>query len=313
MTQAPMSQFAQMLAHQLQDNPVAQAAAATSSALALNDEAARAITSRWGAAEEEEAPKRQYLTFQYWRKCTREYCRRHTDKYSGVNLEKGWIFFGPSLSDEIGHSRYIRVKHAEPLPQYGDYPTGEQSELATPATRFGPIVQKGGIYEFPPEQLIALGWDKIPVIAKMRPDIAGFQRIPCQYGCPRDFNSLEDVRTHIQAVHKEVTSQEVAGRNLKESMEVLTRGLVGQLAPQQSLDVNMVAQIVAATIMALDAQKQQGGAAGIPLTPVAADPALDAFAQQQAAEAVANGALDDEVRNEAARRLAQKRQQGGQQ
>ncbi len=188
-------------------------------------EMAAAINNQWGNGPDNSfavpASKRG-STMQYWKKCERDGCQRHTDKRSGKMLERGWIIVGPSMgSDAPDHARYINSKHMTPLPQYGQMPYGEFG-AANAYNRLRQILEHPqGIFEFPAEQMIAYGWDKIPEVVALRTDIAGHIRPICDYsGCfQRDFASSAQLEQHVKAVHPEAQGNESLARVLKNTQD----------------------------------------------------------------------------------------------
>lgn len=219
---------------------------------------AKAISQQWGEPDQEEPGKRKQLEYIYWRKCMRELCFRHSDKNSGVNLERGWIVIGPSeASDPRAHDRFIRSKHMEPLQQYGAYPVGEASLITSPRTRFVDLMNRGGIMEFPREQMIAYNWDKIALLRQFRPDIDGVSRIPCPYCSGRDFIDNYAMREHSKVMHESMMVQEATASTLRDAILLL-----GDKMQPQALD-----PAVLATAMAMAVAMNEARQAGQSLTP----------------------------------------------
>ena len=181
-------------------------------------ELAAAINQAWDPARNEAAvtQSRRGAHMQYWRMCTNPSCYKHKSRATGRNESLGWITVGPDLhTDALEHARYINTKHMTPLPQYGSMPYGELG-AANPQLRFKQIIEKGGLHEFPVDQIRAYNWDKIPEVVGARPEVAT-QRISCELGgCfGRDFLTDEGYRQHVQAVHSKVEGTEAMTRALK--------------------------------------------------------------------------------------------------
>lgn len=220
-----------------------------------NNEIANAINPQWGAPVTARQASRVGM-LQYWRKCTKKGCPKHTSRKAGRNLEEGWIVVGPDMAAPIEHARWINSKHMTPLPQYGSMPYGD-SGAANPYTRFKQLLERGGLSEFPVSQLQAYAWDKIPEVLAARPEIAT-ARISCEMGCAgREFLTEEDYKNHITAWHGEAKGTMAIGKEL---------GKVLQQMPTSSPDPVAIGAAVSAAIAqmmpALMASMQGGSAPG---------------------------------------------------
>jgi hypothetical protein len=215
-------------------------------------------------------PMVKSLRFQYWKKCDRPGCRAHKDKYSGKITEAGWVTVGPTMeSDPVRHAEYINRKHMTPLPQYGSAGTGEKSPLLAKGARYDQILEKGGLNEFPAEQIIAYNWDKIEIIRRLRPDVAHVERFPCPYSCvDRDFSSPEALLTHNRAVHSDTVGPEATGREMKKALLEMAdlMGVRKETVATPSGDIDyekiavIAAQAAAAAVMAYEEKRPKEAA-----------------------------------------------------
>lgn len=196
---------------------------------------------------------------QYWRFCTDETCMK-----PGHVKQRGFIKVGPSLKSRNGaidFENYKSTKHAEPLPQYGQYEVGYELHTNYSARNpFGPftplISQPGGINEFPREQIIHYGWHRHEVIRKARPDLNDQMDVKCPYGCAGRLFPDEDAKLrHVQAVHDKQMISEAMTRPI----EKMTEALKDTLARETGGNTELVATVVAAVMAAM-----KGGTAPAP-------------------------------------------------
>ena len=156
---------------------------------------------------------------QYWRKCAG--CGIHTE-------ENSWITTGPSnnLFTAQEYYGFMEVKHAQPLDErkYGSFHEGE---LFQPNTRFKPMIEKGGITEFPIDQMVAYGWHRLNSVRMFRPDLAEAAPadIKCELGCPnRVFTSQQVYQDHVSVMHAESAANETMGRHIQQAMAMSAMG-----------------------------------------------------------------------------------------
>lgn len=156
---------------------------------------------------------------QYWRSCPG--CDVHTEQH-------GWIMLGPVMGPNtaVAFVEFQNGKHATPLPQYGQYLAGKSANLkydiTEPSQRFRPIIEEGGINEFPLDQMVAYNWHRYEVMRRVRPELSLVEDIRCQHGCSnRLFTQESHYRDHISVMHKEVAQPEAIGRQFKEAIERL--------------------------------------------------------------------------------------------
>lgn len=184
----------------------------------VNSDLSAAINRQWGNDVAGARQVNRTGMLQYWRKCQRKGCPRHTDKFERVNLEEGWIVVGPDMGSPIEHARYINNKHMTPLPQYGSMPHGELG-AANPVMRFRQLLERGGLHELPQAQIYAYNWDKIPEVMKYRTDLVPIKRINCSLGCTnRDFITNEEYQSHISGWHAEAKGTIAIGQELGKVM-----------------------------------------------------------------------------------------------
>lgn len=229
----------------------------------VNDvELTNAITQRWGGGDDAVAKtSKRSLTYQYWRKCRRENCSKHLARDVGRNVESGWITVGPSMSDPLQHADYINIKHMEPLPQYGVMTIGERDAVMTGNGRYEQILLRGGIHEFPAEQIIAYNWDMIPAVREARPDAVG-ERIWCDHCVRRGFTSPDAKASHDKVVHADLAATK--------GLSAAVREIAGVTGGQQQGNQQEMAAMIAAGIFQALAAMQQGGTMnfGLPLANV---------------------------------------------
>ena len=227
---------------------------------AVFSDLAMAISNQWGEAEEDQV-KRKDLEYIYWKRCERERCFRHSDKLTGVNLQRGWVVTGPSeASDPRGFDRYVRAKHMTPLPQYGAFPIGEASIITGGRTRLIELVNRGGLLEVPLDQMIAYNWDKIPLLRMNVPALTGVNRWPCKYGCiGRDFTSQDGYKEHIKAIHENLMVQEATAETFKAAIEMLGDKLIAAQSAGTAIapmDPTVMATTLALAMQMTEAAKQ---------------------------------------------------------
>jgi len=183
----------------------------------LSNDLSNAINRSWGADVGIQQGQRSGR-LQYWRKCQRKNCPRHTDKFANANLEEGWIVVGPDMGAPIEHARWINGKHMTPLPQYGSMDYGDLG-AANAYYRFKQLIERGGLHEMPKAQIYAYNWDKIPEVMKYRTDLSPIKRIACELGCTnRDFVTNDDYQTHISGWHSEAKGVVAIGAELGKAM-----------------------------------------------------------------------------------------------
>ena len=200
--------------------------------------------------------KKRSKVFKYWKMCERQGCPVHRNR-------KGWVTIGPTLgSDPYEHAMFISVKLMTELPdRYGMEPVGS-SYMTTPKnsgiTRYLPILQNGGLHEFPADQIVSLGWHKVPdVYNALTPSVrAEVDRLTskeyaCEYGCyengqPKVFNDPDSLSRHIKVHHREAVQAVAVGNAIKGGLE--------KTAP---VSQDSIADIVAAVIAAYDRIREQ--------------------------------------------------------
>jgi hypothetical protein len=204
-----------------------------------NDGIANAINRQWGPEVVAHQGRAGAGMLQYWRKCMRMGCPRHTDKFTNTNREMGWVIVGPDMGSPIEHARWINSKHMTPLPQYGSMSYGVDG-AANPYTRFKQLIEKGGLRELPVDQIQAYNWDKIPEVAYAHPDLV-ISRIPCDLGCVnRDFLTEEIYKDHISGWHSEAKGTMAIGAELGKVMR--------QQQQPQAVDAVAIGAAVSAAI-----------------------------------------------------------------
>ena len=191
----------------------------------LDTELANAIVGGGPVDDEAFTPisRRRYRELLYWRFCDREGCHQHTN--SG-----GWITTGPSLNPLSAYEyvEFMASKHATPLTEYK---TVEPDDIVLPATRFKPLIERGGLKEMPLGQLQAYGWHHIPAIVEARPELADTIEFLCEHGCPREggrkrwFLLEETLHKHYRAIHADVVAPTVMANKIAEAMEKLPESL----------------------------------------------------------------------------------------
>lgn len=194
--------------------------------------------------------KRRSRMVKYWKMCERKDCQIHTSR-------KGWVVVGPSMrSSPYDHAIFVSVKHMTELPDsYGlEYVgAGPMTEVTGTGTgRYYTIVANGGLKEFPADQIVALGWHKIPELynalapdVRTQVDVLTSRKYTCEFGCfengaPKEFYTEELLARHIKANHKEATMASAVGKAVK--------------AGQQAVDPQMIAHVVAAALAEYERQ-----------------------------------------------------------
>ena len=172
-------------------------------------------------ANELAAPARGSRQFQYWRNCEREDCNRH-------KKQQGWLMLGPAFQPNTAteYVEFIRNKHATPLDAYG---TSSDNSMAVGPNRFDMMLKKGGIKDFPIEQLIAYGWHRSKTILDSRADLAkavkDLHEYSCEHGCPttgvsaKIFSTIEDYKTHEKVMHPEASAPAAVGRAIASTLQ----------------------------------------------------------------------------------------------
>jgi hypothetical protein len=183
-------------------------------------EVAAAISQRWDNRDIA-LPARRGVEMQYWKRCDRDRCYRHTNKRNGLHNGKGWVIVGPSMAEPLEHARWINEKHMTPLPQYGTMPYGEPG-AANPELRYEQILNHpDGIFEFPADQIISFGWDMVPLVAELRPEVANHPRTECVLGgcINRRFATKGGYERHIKAIHREAVGTRAMGEAMRTSIK----------------------------------------------------------------------------------------------
>lgn len=203
----------------------------------------------------------------YWRMCTRPGCPRHRDR-------KGWITLGPTRrTDRENFSFYIGSKHMEELPDsYGVETVGETmvSTVDLGRSSFVPILGKGGIKEFPADQIVALGWHRLQdfytaappeLVAEVQALIANAKQ--CEYGCvspytqqPMEFYNNVAFSNHLKVHHKDAAGPEAVG---KQMAKVMDRMIDVQQSPKSDLsDPEVLAKMFAQAVYTLEEMRKSG-------------------------------------------------------
>ena len=195
-----------------------------------------------GASDIAIAPRRRSKEHMYWKSCQRADCQRHIE-------QRGWVTTGPAFQPFTAteYVEFMEFKHATPLPEYG---SSVSNEISIGPTRFKMFLEKGGIKEFPIDQLVAYGWHRMESVLTARPDVAEatttLREYVCEHGCPvvgpraRIFSTLEGYKAHTKVMHSEAAAPEAVGRAIANTLQ---RG-AGVNAPD-------VASIAAAIVSAL--------------------------------------------------------------
>lgn len=193
--------------------------------------------------------RRKNKSLQYWRKCsgTRpngQNCSIHTQDWN-------WITTGPVMSPltAIEYSEFMASKHMTPLSEYGQYEVGlvagQDYNLSDQFSRFKAILDKGGLKEFPFDQMVAYNWHRIPLIREAFPALQEVVDIRCEHGCiNRLFTKPSDYEAHCQVVHKDAEAPRAIGREFSAALDKMSG--VGNVSPE------MIAAIVAATVKAMN-------------------------------------------------------------
>lgn len=205
---------------------------------------------------------------QYWKKCSgvRENgmpCSIHTQ-------DLGWVTTGPVMTPLTAneYSEFSVSKHATPLPQYGAYEVGnvkgQEYNITDQYSRFRAILDKGGLMEFPIDQMVAYGWHRTP-IRDIVPELQNFADIRCEMGCAnRLFISEMDYINHCSVMHKETEAPKAIGKEFSKALENI-QGL-------GSFNTEQMAQMLA---MAMTMAKQmETGGLNI-TTPVTTEPVTE--------------------------------------
>jgi len=189
-------------------------------------------------------PMKRGKRVKYWRMCTRENCRIHRGR-------KGWITIGPTRQTPIEHSQFVTVKHMEELPDSYGVELDGGGPMTSPLDdgwgRYYTILANGGLKEFPADQIVALGWHKIPQLYEALPDhtrrevdALTSKVFPCVYGCfedgaPKVFYKEELLARHIKAQHKDAVAAMAVGNAVKDAVH----------QPERE---DKIAQVVAAAV-----------------------------------------------------------------
>jgi hypothetical protein len=234
----------------------------------------RATDIAWGPTDS----KREFgLKLIYWKRCNNQQCYVHD--------RKGWVVLGPSMKGDPGrYQRFIEENHMTPLPRYGEMDTGTAEPANYPPLRFDKLLMGEGLGEMPAAQVIAYGWDKMPVIRQAHPELRQQEeivRITCQYGCiDRDFVEHGAYMKHVRAIHSEAIGPESIGKTLQEG---LTTAIAGISNAQAGIGPTEISQIVAATVIALEQHRTSGLEEAEAAKAVNETAAGDALAQAEAA------------------------------
>lgn len=197
------------------------------------------------------ASNRRSRKVKYWKMCDRPGCQRHKNR-------KGWVTTGPTISEAYAHAEFTSLKHMTELPDSYGVELEGSGWISTPKndgnTRFLPILQNGGLHEFPGDQVVALGWHHIPdVYNALTPEqrsvvdrITATQFI-CEYGCfengrPRTFYREDLLARHVKSQHKDAMQATAIGNTMQKA-----------IAKQQ--DPELIAGIIAATMDAISARQ----------------------------------------------------------
>lgn len=195
---------------------------------------------------------RKNLEIQYWRMCP-------SDKYPNCSRHRttqDYIITGPAMSplSAIQYTEFQMVKHAEPLPQ--SYGRQEAGDMWKAATRYNQLITNGGIKEFPIRQMIEYGWHLLPLVVSARPELATAVTMDCPHGCQRrHFYGVNETEArflmdkHIRAIHKDTVAPIAIGREITKAVEAVAG------AKTANIDPVMIAQIVAATMAAMEQNK----------------------------------------------------------
>lgn len=136
------------------------------------------------------------------------------------------------------------------------FKNGGLTYICTEADTFG----KAGEYLMPASQIVSMGLHRDPEVKRLRPDVADVPEIECPYGCVieggarRVFaaTTQEEAQKrcdmHVAAVHKEAVASQAVGNAIAKA----TSAKQGQ-----EISPDLVAQIVAATVAALNGVQQQ--------------------------------------------------------
>lgn len=171
----------------------------------------------------------------YWKMCDRPNCGRHQNR-------KGWVTIGPVMAtDPFEHAKFVSSKHMTELPdEYGVEVVGAGPMTHIDDTiynRYYTIILNGGLKEFPPDQIVYLGWYKIPEVVnaldrKTRDAVEMMSRDVkrCPYGCytvngPREFFNDRDLSNHIRAMHKEAVAAVAVSDAVMKSSKIDTSDL----------------------------------------------------------------------------------------
>lgn len=197
----------------------------------------------------------------------------------------GWIARGPEVStDPQRYQSFVDNRRWRQLPmnRFGGEVSGSKGAKIEPHTQYRPGMEdrwletffaNGGLtykysqgdpfaraedlgnYVMTMEQLVSLGYHRKPEVVALRPDLLQAVDVPCPYGCinpttrnRRVFGGVSNIEAqascdqHIVAAHKDA----VASRAMGDTIATAMKAVEGQ-----SIDANMIAQIVAATIAGL--------------------------------------------------------------
>lgn len=207
----------------------------------------------------------------YWRK----------PEYEGAT-DSGWIMVGPEYdTDPPRHKQFITRGRKE-LPDYfGKQLTGQPTttmawEASTeqrkkPSVWLEPLIKAGGLtyiiqnndpygqpgsYLIPADQLVAYGLHQRPGIKELRPDLAEATDLECPHACINNnktrklFSGInkeeaeKSLDQHMAAMHRQSEGARAVGVEVSKQWELAAQKGDG-------LDAEKIAQIVAATIVAL--------------------------------------------------------------
>lgn len=236
-----------------------------------------AVQGLWGTDANVAPSLPKGLKYQYWKQCDRERCRTHYNKHLGYNPQRGWVTIGCTLeSAPMEHAEMINQKHMTPLAIYGWSGTGEMSEIVNPKSRWNMILMKGGLIEFPRDQIIAYGWDKEQIVRSLRPDVVGVKRFECPHGCSGRDWAIDELgvsdayKTHVKVVHPTVEGPKATADALSGVMEQFAKTMSSSGTPAAGIDAGTIAAIVAATVAALESRRESPAASVKDFTPAEA-------------------------------------------
>ncbi len=175
----------------------------------------------------------------YWKMCDRPDCQWHRTR-------KGWVTIGPVRTTDVHeHTDFVARKHMTELPDaYGVEITGNgpMTEIKGDGRgRFYTILVNGGLKEFPPDQIVALGWHKIKEVyngltpqQREAVDALTAHVYYCSYGCydingeRREFYSDADLARHVKAAHKDAAVAVAVGDAVSRNQQQVDYGAIAQ-------------------------------------------------------------------------------------